>query len=464
MRQKLLLPTGLTARASVMAPYWVTVGLWVLLFVIGTAVVAVVDGAKNDPSFFGFTPKTRLTWVNGIGYNTGHMELEAPKIARFFGGKKVEFYHNPTQMVDEQDTRGYFSDLTQAGQQKYLGRITSEVNGLVEHLRKAVRSVEGRRKNGIVVHIAHSQGALVTCLAAKQLTPLEMSHIEVISFGGATPVRSTPETPFRRCVNYYSINDPLLFLNPSAESALRSGFNYNSFTSNEDEFCFLAPRIGDPIADHMLLGPTYASALEWEGRRYERKYQSYSRRVVRFTLLSILAIMSTIVQLLVLLCRRVVSAVLELRVRLHRTLVRTLVANVLAIRSFLLILFTRIIAGIRGLRHLSEGTTGSTINREKIINGASSSEAAESIFVPEAPIAVTGINSASTTSTQALASTTKSIMKSKSFLGFRWHKEETIIPATIIESANETSPRTPPTDRKARWIASKTRSNNDEQE
>ena len=103
MRQKLLLPTGLTARASVMAPYWVTVGLWVLLFVIGTAVVAVVDGAKNDPSFFGFTPKTRLTWVNGIGYNTGHMELEAPKIARFFGGKKVEFYHNPTQMVDEQD-------------------------------------------------------------------------------------------------------------------------------------------------------------------------------------------------------------------------------------------------------------------------------------------------------------------------------------------------------------------------
>jgi hypothetical protein len=30
-------------------------------------------------------------------------------------------------------------------------------------------------------------------------------------------------------------------------------------------FCFLAPRVGNPIADHMLLGPTYASALEWEG-------------------------------------------------------------------------------------------------------------------------------------------------------------------------------------------------------
>lgn len=328
-----------------------------------------------------FAPKTRLTWVNGIGYNTQHMEREAPLIAKYFGGKKVEFYHNPTKMVDEKDTRGYFSDLTQAGQQKYLGTITAEVNDLVEHLRAAVRSVGGtedtnttttkkkkKNNNGIVVHIAHSQGALVTCLAAKQLTPLEMSKIEVISFGGATPVRSTPETPFKRCINYYSVNDPLLFLNPSAEAALRSGFNHNTYYSNnhqnqnnkkqkEDEFCFLAPRVGDPIADHMLLGPTYASALEWEGKRFERKYQSYLQRTIRSTLLASLSIVSAIFQFLVVVWQKLVFALSELRIRLRRALVVSLAAKIIALRSIILAMVARVIAFVRGLNNNSSTTT-----------------------------------------------------------------------------------------------------------
>eukprot|EP00536_Pseudo-nitzschia_multiseries_P014266 jgi/Psemu1/310764/fgenesh1_kg.679_\ len=265
-------------------------------------------------------------------------------------------------MVDEQDTRGYFSDLTQAGQQKYLGRITDEVNGLVKHLREAVRSIEGKQ-GGTVVHIAHSQGALVTWLAAKQLTPLEMNCIEVISFGGATPVCSTPETPFRRCVNYYSVNDPLLFLNPNAETALRSGFhrhhrihhnhNANGQTEEmEDEFCFLAPRVGDPIADHMLLGPTYASALEWEGRRFVRRYQSYLRRIIRYTLLTSLAIFQTILQLFGVIWQVITNIFSQWKIR-RRSMVRSGIAAILVIRSWIMAiakgLLMRIAADIRGI-------------------------------------------------------------------------------------------------------------------
>jgi len=332
-----------------------------LVSVKGILLALLFLGGKTVSARFGFAPKTRLTWVNGVGYNEGHMEKEAPVIARYFGGKKVEFYHNPTKMIDEKDTKGYFSDLSQAGQQKYLGRITSEVNGLVAHLKTAVRSVE--KQNGIVVHIAHSQGALVTCLAAKQLTPIEMSKIEVIAFGGATPVRSTPETPFRRCVNYYSLNDPLLFLNPSAESALRSGFNqhfyYSSSSSqnaNEDEFCFLAPRIGDPIADHMLLGPTYASALEWEGKRFERKYQSYVHRTVRFALLTSLSIVNTIIQFLALLWQKLVMVVSEWKIRLRRALARSFVATIHAIRLFMVALLAQVLSFVRGFMHQSESS------------------------------------------------------------------------------------------------------------
>ena len=75
--------------------------------------------------------RTKLTWVNGIGYNEEHMLSQAPQISELFGGKEVSFCHNPTSMADEEDLSGYLSDLTQAGTQK-LGRITEEVNALVQ--------------------------------------------------------------------------------------------------------------------------------------------------------------------------------------------------------------------------------------------------------------------------------------------------------------------------------------------
>jgi len=225
--------------------------------------------------------KTRLTWVNGIGHNLDHMQEGEEFISKFFGNKKVIFCHNPTGMAHDDDMMGYLGDLTQAGTQK-LGRITVEVDSLVKHLKEAIRAVG---KKGRVIHIAHSQGALITALAAKQLSPLEMNQIEVISFGGAAALRKTAQTPFQRCINYYSVNDPLLFVVPSAAQALRSGF------VGDEEFCFLAPRLGDPIADHNLLGPTYAQALQWEGARFQQRYQSVAYRAVRLVWLLLLSLM-----------------------------------------------------------------------------------------------------------------------------------------------------------------------------
>jgi hypothetical protein len=74
--------------------------------------------------------KNRLTWVNGIGYNIDHMIAGQKRISELFGGKRVEFCHNPTSMASEDDLVGYLGDLTQAGAQK-LGRMTEEVNLLV---------------------------------------------------------------------------------------------------------------------------------------------------------------------------------------------------------------------------------------------------------------------------------------------------------------------------------------------
>jgi multisubunit Na+/H+ antiporter MnhG subunit len=162
-------------------------------------------------------------------------------------------------------------------------------------------------KKGKVVHIAHSQGALVTYLAAKQLTPLEMSQIEILAFGGAAAIRKTPQTPFARVVNYYAVNDPLLLVVPQAAQALRSGF-----VGEDSEFCFLAPRIGDPIRDHNLFGPTYAQALAWEGQRFQSQYQSLAHRSTRFVCLILIALFRALYNRVYSVCKIVMQKTLLL--------------------------------------------------------------------------------------------------------------------------------------------------------
>jgi len=215
-----------------------------------------------------------------------HMIEGQVLISKVFG-KQITFCHNPTAMAHEEDMRGYLTDLTQAGTQ-LLGRITEEVDTLVQHLQESVQAVG---KRGCVVHIAHSQGALITALASKLLRQEEMQRIEVITFGGAAAIRKTPETPFKRCINYYAVNDPLLMVVPSAAAALRSGL-----VDGDDEFCFLAPRGGDPLVDHNLAGPTYAQALQWEGQRFAQQYTSPVYRASRWLLLLIAAVVDGVMQ------------------------------------------------------------------------------------------------------------------------------------------------------------------------
>jgi len=214
-----------------------------------------------------FPRRTKLTWVNGIAHLPEHMGDPTYVISTAFGGADVDYCHNPSSMTSESDYIGFVKDGIQASTNQ-MGRITPEVDSLVEHLRDALVKVG---KSGRVVHIAHSQGSVITWLAAKRLNAEECRRIEIISFGGAAMI-CTSEFPFARCINYYAVNDPILNVVPSAVKALKSGFSFGG--GLEQEIIFLASRTGDPVTDHGLLNPTYLEALLWEGRRYQSLYLS----------------------------------------------------------------------------------------------------------------------------------------------------------------------------------------------
>ena len=79
-------------------------------------------------------------------------------------------------MSKPSDAIGYVKDLTQATTQLF-GRITAEVNDLVEHLRSLCSQTGD---HGKVLHLCHSQGVLITYLAAQKLDPSEQRKIEII--------------------------------------------------------------------------------------------------------------------------------------------------------------------------------------------------------------------------------------------------------------------------------------------
>jgi len=139
---------------------------------------------------------------------------------------------------------------------------------------------------GRVVHIAHSQGALITAMALRRLSADEQIFLDVITFGGAAAITVDEFPHLSRRINYYSTNDPLLYIVPAAYTALRSGFtSLLSSGVSTPEFVFLAPRAGDPVIDHGLLGPTYSVAVAWEGRNFRFAYGSPSRPVLAAALL-----------------------------------------------------------------------------------------------------------------------------------------------------------------------------------
>lgn len=185
-----------------------------------------------------FPRPTRVTWVNGIAHLEEHMADPTFIIATVFGNVPVDYCHNPSSMTTESDYIGFLKDGLQASTHQW-GRITPEVDTLVDHLRIALREVG---KHGRVIHICHSQGSVITWLAAKRLDSDECKRIEIISFGGAATI-TTQEFPFARCINYYAVNDPILNVVPSAVKALRSGYLFGGGLG-EQEIIFLSSRTG----------------------------------------------------------------------------------------------------------------------------------------------------------------------------------------------------------------------------
>lgn len=97
--------------------------------------------------------------------------------------------------------QGALSDLSQAALQKVFSADTEGVRQLAQHLSTHLEAVGS---DGLLVHIAHSQGALITSLCRRHLTIKQRARIHVIVLGGAASISNRE---FGSAVNYYCTNE-----------------------------------------------------------------------------------------------------------------------------------------------------------------------------------------------------------------------------------------------------------------
>ena len=155
-------------------------------------------------------PTLCVSYINGMLTSERDALEHTQHISAAFAGRTVHAFWNPTA--------GAYADLVKTANLKLRGADYPEVDGLTRHLRECVASLhDGSSRPGRVLHLAHSQGALITHLAAKQLTCAEKRQIEVVTFGAAQSIDASDG--FRRSVNYFAMNDPVLYLDQSAARA-----------------------------------------------------------------------------------------------------------------------------------------------------------------------------------------------------------------------------------------------------
>ncbi len=226
-----------------------------------------------------------ISYVNGIYHTEDDWRRISGKIEAIFSTEVSPFY-NPS-------TGWWVRDITNAGYSLALRPHDLYLSKqLAEHLKGVLKKVG---EYGRVLHIAHSGGAILTYLAAKHhLSRTETNRIDVITFGAG---KSITNKYFRgRVCNYYTRNDPLIFMDSRAIKLFQRSFLKSSLHSSSREgrlvemrdkkhgtpFIFINPHSRNPLNDHSIEGEAYQLGLRIEADVFKETLIKIQSDILKF--------------------------------------------------------------------------------------------------------------------------------------------------------------------------------------
>ena len=189
--------------------------------------------------------KVRITLINGILNARLDVKMTMDKLSECHGGINIHY------VLDA--TGGWAQDMLKAFLAK-IGFVSPPAYKLADTWRQLIQEIGGTGNGGLIIHYAHSIGALNTHAALGLLTPEERKMIKVYTFGA-------PYFPSSENVhNYASVRDGVCLLDPIGFIRGLLGYSDNTF--------FIGTWLGIPLIDHVLESETYFNILRSLGEEF----------------------------------------------------------------------------------------------------------------------------------------------------------------------------------------------------
>lgn len=200
-------------------------------------------------------PRVRISAINGIQYTLLHARSLWTAVSNEFG-TKIHYVYYPT--------KGHqFVDGSTALWEKHFQVNEELVDLLVEHWKGLIEEVGGVNGPGVIYHIAHSQGGLVTSRAARKLPPEYRRKIHMITYGA----HEHPLLEFASLTNVMCKADRIDYFNP--------------YDTDHPSVVLIDPIPGGTIyANHGVEpGQVYWKHIQMTAKDFRQKYESYPSRV-----------------------------------------------------------------------------------------------------------------------------------------------------------------------------------------
>ncbi|MGA8164908.1 MAG: hypothetical protein WB791_07795 [Waddliaceae bacterium] len=192
--------------------------------------------------------KVRVTLVHGILNFQIDFKRTIDRFSQTHGGVNIHYIFNATE--------GWSGDLSQAFAAK-LGFSHQLAYPLVKTWKELIKEMGGPQGGGVIVHYAHSSGAIHTQSALNLLTEDEKKMIRVITFGSPALIEDRGVESVR---NYLSVRDGVCMLDPLRYTMGMLGL--------KEEIILAGTWRGTPLIDHLLSSKTYQDVIRKLGEEF----------------------------------------------------------------------------------------------------------------------------------------------------------------------------------------------------
>ena len=194
------------------------------------------------------SPFVRITMMNGV-LNLRHEFIDNVRwVSKEHGNNAIHYVFRPT----EGWTRDIFKCLLVRN--GYVSPAAEELAVVWKTLIEEMGGVDGE---GLIIHYAHSIGAVESRNAHKLLTLKERKKIRLVAFGSP---KVFVDDEFEQVIQYTSKRDGIILMDPSSYLF--------TLVNDVSHVHFIGSHAGVPLIDHFISSSTYREALEKLGNDF----------------------------------------------------------------------------------------------------------------------------------------------------------------------------------------------------